>query len=61
MIFDKHLNFQEDAARVVSVCERRLSVMRYLSSARFRLDFKKLRKIYEAVIVSVLLYSIEER
>ena len=61
VILDKHLNFQEDAAREVSVCERRLSVMKYISSVRLGLDFKKLRKIHEAVIVSVLLYGIEGR
>ena len=35
--------------------------MKYLSRVRVGLDLKKLRKIYEVVIVSVLSYGIEGR
>ena len=59
ILFDKKFSFKGHATYLAGKCKRYINIMEFLTSSTFGCNFKTLRTIYKALILSTLNYGCE--
>ena len=59
LIYDRHLNFKNHIDYIKGKCDRYINILRYLTGTTFGSNYKTLKALYKALIISTINYGSE--